>query len=223
MQSSFVLMLLTLKVEFFRGLGSGSSMQLGGCLFLLVDRGVLVLHPFSSLANTRAGCLFLLLDRGVLMPSIAALDSFSSLSINWREGCLILLLDRGVLTTSGYALESLSEVLRDLETLAGVDGSLLLLFLIAEPEFTIVFAFRSANCFISDSLTEIKSRELLGPRANRQKNIQDFFCFPTTLGISSPSQIETVHLPKIVSMLKSPLYRCPSCTSSHALSSGGCT
>ena len=186
MQSSLVFVLLTLNVAFFRGLGRVSSRH-DSCLFLLLDRGVLIdsvgmLHSISSLANTRDGCLFLLLDRGVLIPSIAALDSFSSFSIKWREGCLILLLDRGVLTMSGYALESFSEVLRDLvDTLAGVVGSLLL-FLIAELESAIAFAVTSANCFISDSLTEMKLREFLGPRANRQKNVQDFFCFPTPLG-----------------------------------------
>ena len=121
------------------------------------------------------------------------------------------MLDLGVLTISRETLasfSSFSETLRDRVARAGVvvRSLLLLLTFLEALESTSVLAVVSANCFMPDCLTEMNSREFFGPRANRQKNTHDFFCFPIPyLGTSFKSQIETLHLPKMVSMLMSPL------------------
>lgn len=74
------------------------------------------------------------------------------------------------------------------------------------------------------SLNGMRDREFLGASANRQKKTMDFFCLPTSLeGNWSSGQLRTEHLPNMVSMLRSPLYRWPSCTTSQASSRAGST
>lgn len=162
----------------------------------------------------------------LLMLNLAFFNGLGRVSSRIRGGFLILLLDRGVLIMESWPLfdsfSSFSESFRDLDdSRDGVEIPFTHLFPSASA---IDFAAKSAFCFISDSFTEMKLFEFFGPSPNRQKNTQFFFCLPMQeKGTSSVLQIKTLHFPKKVSMLKSPLYLWPSCTSSQFSSRGGFT